>query len=133
MTQHLEISLDENWLCNYFEHEPTLFEFMESGDIPSLMAWTFDARMVEGWSAYLHRTFDLPLQDECINYILHIDRLPASAHLYLNGRDFGDLTAPLTIDVTDFIALEDNRIAFRVSCDAVGGFGRVRLIAVPCD
>ncbi len=132
MLNNAEISLDSGWLCDYYEHEPSLYEFMDSHPIPSLTAWRFDARMVEGWSAYLQRRFDLPLQDVCVNYTLHIDALPAPTTLYLNGRDFGVIDAPFSADVTDFIALDDNRIAFRVPCDAVGGFGRARLIAVPC-
>jgi hypothetical protein len=51
----------------------------------------------------------------------------------LNGRDFGEISGPFTLDVTDTVFLEDNLIAFRVFRGAAGTFGTVRLIAISCD
>ena len=119
------ISLDAHWRVHY-PNRPT-----DSLSVTSLAK--FDARRIDGTLAWLEREFDLPMQDECINYRLQIDAVPVGTHLRLNGRDFGELTEPLSLDVTDMVALEDNRIAFRVSHNAAGAFGAVRLIAIPCE
>lgn len=123
------ISLDAHWRAIYLRHpldRPT-----EGSSVASLAK--FDARQVEGTTVWLEREFDLPVQDACINYLLQIDAVPVGTHLRLNGRDLGELTEALSLDVTDMVALEDNRIAFRVSHNAAGAFGAVRLVAVPCE
>lgn len=123
------ISLDAHWHTLYLRHpldRPT-----DGASVPSLLK--FDARQVEGTTAWLEREFDLPMQEECVNYLLQIESVPVGTHLTLNGRDFGELTEALSVDVTDMVALEDNEIAFRVSHNAAGAFGAVRLVAVPCE
>ena len=127
------ISLDAHWRCEYFEDNPDEVEFATGFDILTLAGWTFDPLRVEGWAAWLEKRFDLPLQDLCVNYDLSIAAAPPQTRLYVNGRDFGLITTPLRIDVTDMVALEDNVIAFRIVDNADGGFGAVRLIAVPCE
>jgi hypothetical protein len=123
------ISLDPHWRCNAFDHRLDPPNSVRT--VASLAV--FDTRTIGGQQALLEREFDLPAQDECVNYLLEIDTVPVGTHFTLNGRDFGELTEPLSLDVTDLVALEDNRIAFRVPHNAAGHFGAVRLIAVPCD
>lgn len=130
------ISLISNWTVDYFEEDrASLYEFMNSEPLPSLANWTFDKRRVEGWLAWLQKTFDLPITNHiaCMNYVLEIDEMPYGAVLVINGREFGAVRTPFSMDVTDFIALEDNRIAFRVPSNAAGMFQGVRLVAVPCE
>jgi hypothetical protein len=129
------ISLISNWTVDYFEDgAASLYEFMSSDSVPSLANWAFDRRRTEGWLAWLQKKFDLPVMNnvECMNYVLEIDYVPYGAALVINGREFGAVQTPFRMDVTDFIALEDNRIAFRVA-NTEGAFQGIRLVAVPCE
>lgn len=130
------ISLISSWTVDYFEEGPaSLYEFMNSYVVASLANWSFDKRCGEGWLAWLQKQFDLPVMNNiaCINYVLQIDSVPYGAILVINGREFGAISTPFEMDVTDFIALEDNRMAFRVPCTTEGGFQGIRLVAVPCE
>ena len=127
------ISLDAHWCCEYFEDDPDEVQFATGIDVPTLAGWTFDPLRRAGWAAWLEKRFDLPLQDLCVNYDLSIDAAPSGTRLYINGRDFGLIAAPLRIDVTDTVALEDNVIALRVPGGSTAAFGSCRLITIPCD
>lgn len=133
------IDLDSNWRCQYFEHDPKLYEFMDDVSVPSLSAWVFDKRRAEGWAAYLVRPFSLDPTDVCVRYLLLIDSAPEGARVYLNEalpvtyRAPHDDAPPFEVDVTDCVSLEDNTLAFRVECDAPGTFSGVALQAVPCE
>jgi hypothetical protein len=124
-----EISLDRLWRREDFDRVP---EERIDGSTLALLA-SFEPRQIARKIGWLERTFNLPMQDECINYMLHIDGVPRDTQLWLNGRDFGEIEAPFSADVTDLVALEDNLIAFRVLRGARGKFGAVRLVAIPCD
>jgi hypothetical protein len=128
------VLLGGGWQCEYLELDPSLYEWMEPQLVPSLFDWSFDKRRPEGWVAWLTRTFDLPPMDDdpCLNFVLTIKAAPYPVELDLNGRSFGVIDAPCELDITDFVALDDNRIAFRVPPDAQGRFGDVRVRAVPC-
>ncbi len=123
------IALNTHWRCTYAEQMPD--GGIDGFDVAALTA--FDPRSIEGKLAWLERSFDLPVQDVCINYQLEIDYAPRDTHLFLNGRAFGEIATPFRLDVTDMVALEDNQILFRVAHNAFGGFGPVRLIAIPCE
>ncbi len=123
------IDLNAHWRCVYAEQLPD--GGIDGFDVAALT--TFDPRAIEGKFAWLERDFDLPVQDVCVNYQLQIDDAPHDTHLFINGRAFGEVATPFTFDVTDVVALEDNRIVFRVAHNAFGGFGPVRLEAVPCE
>jgi hypothetical protein len=122
------ISLDTHWRCDTLDGDPD--ERIDGFAVPSLLA--FDLRRVSGKTAWLEKSFDLPLQDLCINYVLEVEAAPFETRLYVNGRDFGVLLAPVRVDVTDTVALEDNVIALRVVSGARSAFGSFRLIAIPC-
>lgn len=124
-----EIALDMLWRCGYFDAMPE--PRIDGFSLPLLA--DFEPRMTDGKLAWLEHAFDLPVQDECVNYHLSISALPRGTQLILNGRDFGEIIAPFTLDVTDTVFLEDNLIAFRVFRGAAGAFGAVRLVAIPCD
>ncbi len=135
MTKLPTISLLSNWTVDYFEDDTaSLYEFMATDPLSSLANWTFDRRRTEGWLAWLQKKFDLPVMNNiaCMNYLLEIDEVPYGAVLVINGREFGAVQTPFQMDVTDFIALEDNRIAFRVAKTS-GSFQGIRLVAVPCE
>jgi len=135
MTKLPTISLLSNWTVDYFEDDTaSLYEFMATDPLSSLANWTFDRRRTEGWLAWLQKKFDLPVMNNiaCMNYLLEIDEVPYGAVLVINGREFGAVQTPFQMDVTDFIALEDNRIAFRVAKTS-GSFQGIQLVAVPCE
>ncbi len=120
-----EISLNTHW------RQTSAPDADDGSDVPLLAQ--FEPRRIKGKMAWLEREFDLPMQDVCINYLLRIDAVAQGTHLSINGRDFGEIAAPLEIDVTDNVALEDNKIVLRVLHNAFGAFGTVQLIAVPCE
>ena len=130
----LTLLLDAHWSCDYFEVEPDLFELQDYRvTLPLLNRWRFDGRYPEGWAAWLERRFDLQPLDYCVHYELRIAAVPDGAELSVNGRQFGAIAAPCHIDITDYVTLDENRIAFRVLSGAEGVFGAVRLAAVPCE
>lgn len=122
------ISLDTHWRCEYLDSVPD--GQIDGFDIPSLAK--FEPRRIPSKLAWLERYFDLPMQDECINYTLTIDSAPVGTHLTLNGRELGEIVAPLALDVTDLVALEDNVMALRVPHNAFGAFSVMRLTVIPC-
>ena len=113
-----QISLDLHWHGDGFS-------------VPDLTE--FDPRSIDGTLVWMERDFDLPLQDVCITYELHIDAAPVGTHLMINGRDFGEIETPFVFDVTDCVTLEENRIALRVMHGASGRFGAVSMVAIPCE
>ena len=124
-----EIALDTLWRCGYFDAAPA--PRIDGFSLARLA--NFDPRQIDGKLAWLEHAFDLPMQDECVNYHLVISALPVGTQLFLNGRDYGEISTPFTADVTDTVFLEDNLIAFRVFRDSAGAFGAVKLVAIPCD
>lgn len=141
MIPRAPLSLDSGWRAEYFELEPDVYEFadVDGLPVPSLQRWRCEQRYTEGWAAYLQRSFDLdPIENECLRFELVIERAPAHLVLYLNGRRLGEIDGRtlFRFDITDYVTLEDNRIGLRVTCAdcaARGCFGRVSVIAVPCD
>jgi hypothetical protein len=130
----LTLHLDTLWSCDYIEVEPDLYEFQDyATQVPSLPDWRFSGRYPEGWAAWLERRFDLQPTDMCVRYTLRIEATPDGAALSVNGRQFGVIDAPCSVDVTDYVTLDENRIAFRVLSGANGAFGALRLTAVPCE
>lgn len=133
------LSLNADWLCAYFETEATLYEFIDSLSVPSLADWRFDPRRAEGWRGWLYKPFVLEPIDECVRYFLYIDSAPVPCRIYVNDQYVGDYippgddAPPFELDVTDYVWLDDNTLAFRVECESVGGFSGVGLQAVPCD
>lgn len=130
----LTINLDKRWSCDYFEVEPDLFELQDFRvRLPALRDWQFERRFPEGWAAWLEHRFDLQPLDSCVHYELTVAAAPEGAELSVNGRQFGAIAAPCRIDITDYVTLDENRIAFRVLSGAAGEFGAVRLTAVSCE
>ncbi len=130
----LTLLLNTNWSCDYFEIEPDLYEFQDFHTaVARLGDWSFDRLYPQGWAAWLERRFDLQPLDYCVHYELNIAVVPEGAQLSVNGRQFGVLAAPCRVDITDYVTLDENRIAFRVLSGATGGFGDIRLTAVPCE
>jgi hypothetical protein len=129
----LILPLDTDWTCDYFEVDPDLYEFQDyTAALSRLGDWHFEQRYPEGWAAWLERRFYLHPTRECVRYQLSIAAVPSGAQLSLNGRQLGSVSAPATFDVTDYVTLDENRIAFRVESGAQGAFGEVKLLAVSC-
>jgi hypothetical protein len=115
-----------------------VYEFATQDTIVTLSQWSFDKRRSEGWRAWLQRSFRLEPTDFCVRYFLLIDTAPQGTDIFINDQSVavytvGDDDPPFELDVTNYVALEDNTIAFRVDCETVGQFAGVRLLAVPCD
>ncbi|NWF67529.1 MAG: hypothetical protein HXY40_00445 [Chloroflexi bacterium] len=129
--------LETHWECDYFELEPDLYEFATTESAVSLATWRFDARRVENWAAWLHRTFTLSATEDCVRYHLLIDSAPPGTRIFVNEREvvtyaIGDDDAPFDMDITDSVALGENKLGLRVACDAGGYFSGVRLAVLPC-
>ncbi|MCC6613859.1 MAG: hypothetical protein IT320_10305 [Anaerolineae bacterium] len=130
----LTLRLSTNWTCAYVEagHQtPTHRE-----PVAQLDGWHFDTAQSPR-TAWLEHHFDLHPTDECVQYFLHIATAPAGAQVIVNEENLGSISAPCDLDVTAYVSLDDNRIAFRVAADAdrdePGAFGDVRLQAIPCE
>jgi hypothetical protein len=130
----LTIHLNTDWTCEYFEIDPDLYEFQDYRERSARLAdWQFAPRYPEGWAAWLEKRFMLTAQDVCVRYELRIEAVPAGAQLSVNGRQFGVVAAPAVYDITDYVTLDENRLAFRVESGAEGMFGAIRLVATPCE
>jgi hypothetical protein len=134
------LDLTHNWTCDYFELGHSMYEFMQGVDLPSLNEWSFDKRRVEGWAVWLQRSFFLERTEACVSYVLYIDSAPASTRIFVNGEHVMDYippaddAPPFEIDVTPYVHLDDNTIAFRVEYhNAETAFAGVCLQPVPCD
>jgi hypothetical protein len=128
------IHLNTGWTCEYFEIDPDLYEFQDTrAQVARLSDWRFAPRFAEGWAVWIERRFHLSPQAECVRYHLMIDDVPAQAQLSINGHNLGAIIASTPIDITDWVRLDENRIAFRVESGAAGAFGALRLQAVPCQ
>lgn len=140
MTTLHTLDLNADWTCDYFELRHSMYEFLRGWPVAALTDWTFDRRRIEGWAAWLQRAFTLESTDECVRYLLYIDSAPPAARIYLNGQHVADYTPPhedappFEIDVTPYVYLDENTIAFRVDYhDPPGAFSGVCLQPVPCE
>ncbi|MCB9453933.1 MAG: hypothetical protein H6672_21075 [Anaerolineaceae bacterium] len=79
------------------------------------------------------QTFDLQPTEVCVHYWLHIDPLPYSATITLNGHAVGEAPGgqPFAVDVTDYVWLEQNSLVLQLA-QAVQP-GRSWLQPVPCE
>ena len=133
------LSLDSDWVCEYFQMDSGSRDAADEIVVPSLVEWVFDKRRVENWAAWLRHGFDLDATDFCVSYMLVIDSAPEDMRIYINGEKVGVYqppepgAPPFEIDLTYYVALEYNEIAFRVEWNAAGRFEGVRLQPVPCD
>lgn len=127
------IALDNAWTCDYFSLSDDRTE-PDRQLVPYLAAWTPDASAP---SALLLRRFILKPTDDCVSYMLRIDSAPAHTRIIVNNQHVGDYTPtdkPFEIDVTPYVYLEDNLIAFRVQYqETVTPFSGVRLQPIPCE
>lgn len=127
-----------NWTCTYFEAEPDLYELATDDRLVMLAHWSFDKHRSVGWLAWLQHTFVLEPTDFCVRYFLFIDCAPQETRIYINGQEIagyriGDDDAPYEYDITEYVTLGKNSLAFRVDCEAEGGFNGVSLQPYPCD
>ncbi len=107
---------------------------MTSGEtVAQLGDWHFDHNHDDDRAACLERRFELYPTDECVQYVLQVAAAPSGTQITVNGRSVGAISAPCTLDITAFVSLDENQIAFRVERSAHGAFGAVRLQAVPCE
>ena len=82
----------------------------------------------------LRHVFVLHPTDYCVNYLLQFDSLPDDTAIYINGERLTvDSTVSNAIDITAYVALDDNEIVFLVEAGVDGTFAGVRLQPMACD
>jgi len=129
----LTLHLSANWTCVYTEDERAPRAPAQTPEhVTQLDGWGFDTTHSEP-VAWLERQFTLHPTDECVQYVLQVAAAPAGTQVIVNDQNLGALSAPSALDVTAFVSLDDNLIAFRVERHRHGAFGDVHLQAVPCE
>ena len=117
--------LDSNWACEV------------NGDarsIDSLTASRLDTWEIGDSGAWLRRVIMLDATDYCVNYVLQFDSIPTGTVVYVNGERVNlDPVEPYGCDITAYVALGENELAFWVDHESTGSFAGVRLQPVPCD
>ena len=118
------ILLDNNWIC-------------ETGGTPesitSIATCQLDVPTDDG-GVWLRRVFTLEATDYCVSYMLTFESIPTRAVLFVNGQRLSLNPAGLSdIDITAYVALGENEIAFQVLPDAEGAFAGICLQPTPCD
>lgn len=81
----------------------------------------------------LRRTFDVPpIGDVCLRFHLNLQVAPSGTQLFINGWHIGTVQhgQALTVDVTDFISLEDNLILIKLA--RKGDLHSLTLQPIPC-
>jgi hypothetical protein len=130
----LTLHLNDRWTCEFTVPQPELNTITGvRADVPALDQWRIEESLSQGWEARIERSFQLFPLDECVRYLLHIDSAPPATQLSINRQNLGVITAPCQVDVTAYVSLDDNRIAFHISGGARGDLGGVRLQAVLCE
>ena len=134
MTTSPLLSLTADWVCDYFELDPNLYEFADGIPVPSLRGWSPEKRYDDTWAAYLQKSFALEITDVCFNYVLHVESAPLGTVVTLNNARLGQyMGKPLAIDVTDAITWDENLLAFRIVCGTTGSFSGVYLRPIACN
>ena len=119
------ISIDANWTC---EIDGAL------KPVTSLSVCDLDGLRGDGEDIRLRHIFVLNPTDYCVNYLLQFDSLPDDTAIYINGERLTvDPTEGNGIDITAYVALDDNELVLHVGAGAVGRIEGVRLQPVACD
>jgi len=84
--------------------------------------------------AWVWRTFSLEPTEFCVRYFLQLDSMPTYTAIEINGHIIvpADTTQSLTLDVTDFVALDENRLGFKLAQPSSKP-GQIRLLPIACD
>lgn len=129
-------SLNDDWTVEYFEPDIDGFEMAPSPQpVPTLPAWRCSPRFAQaGFYAWLQRRFALQPTGYCVRYVIDIESAPPTTQVYVNDQRVASGEAPRA-DITDYVALGENRLNLRVDCAADGdcAIGAVRLLQIPCD
>jgi hypothetical protein len=120
----MKLSLDNGWS---YDSSST---FSDVAPVPALSAFRSDPQQ----AVYLKRGFDLAATDDCVNYMLCLDSAPPGTRFTLNDQPVPvDTDRPYRIDVTMFVALEDNQLLIYIPPEVSGAIRGLALEAVPCD
>lgn len=119
------ISLDGDWTC-------------ETGgslkSVDSLAAYQLDVLQNYPAGTWFRHVFVLDATDYCVSYVLQIDSIPTSTSIYINDERLSlDTANQFGIDITPYVSLGDNELAFHVEHNSTGSFEGVRLQPVLCD
>ena len=118
------ILLDSDWVCEVNGDAKT---------IDLLAASRLDALEIGDSGAWFRRVITLDATDYCVNYVLQFDAMPTGTAVYVNGERLNlDTAEPDGFDITAYVALGENELAFWVDQESTGSFAGVRLQPVPC-
>ncbi|MBZ0295525.1 MAG: hypothetical protein K8L99_23405 [Anaerolineae bacterium] len=119
------VDLNANWQCEYADEDVPMV-------VPALNQWGLDHQARA--SCWLRHVFLLTALDFCVSYLLMVDSAPEQAQIYVNGERIGVFgAASFEADITNFVALGENELAFWVASPSSGAFNGVRLQPVPCE
>lgn len=142
MDSFAPILLDDDW--RYFFAESQRSDYSDPGvddstwiPLPSLADWSVASSKQAG-ADWFRRTLVLEPTETCVNYILHISKVPETVLVYINGKLAGEAQGNKAFknDVTPCVALGENTIAMKLiseSNTSGGGFGEIRLQPVACE
>jgi hypothetical protein len=125
------ISLDEHWQVRYFPIRTDDLVDGYAGSVPAITEW---AGLESPDSiVWIWRPFYLEPTNICVRYYLSIDSRPSATGIVVNDYQLvpPNTPLPLKVDITDYVMLEENIIALRVTSD--GKFGHISLLPIPCD
>jgi hypothetical protein len=137
-----EISLEKDWLYYFAENTQSDYSQPKVDDsawipLPEISDWVV-ANSAKSGSDWFRRHVTLEPVADCVRYTLHIDTVPETLAIYVNGKKVGDARTKQTfkVDVTDYVALGENVLAMRLtprSDNAGGGFDKIRLQPAACE
>lgn len=136
------MSLDKDWLY-YFASNPqndySQPDVNEAGwiPLPEISDWTV-ANSAHTGVDWFRRHFTLMPMDGCVRYLLQIEVVPENLTVYINGKKVSDTRTKqdFKADVTDYVTLDENIIALRLtprSNNAGGSFEKIGLQPIPCE
>lgn len=144
MTTHDEINLITDWLYNFISNKNADYskpDFSEAGwiPLPELADWSV-TNSVQSGADWFRKWFTLHPTENCVRYLLVLERAPEYLTVYINGVNIGSVeagtTKPLELDITERVALGENVLAMKLTSTTEksgGKFGRIYLKRIPCD
>jgi hypothetical protein len=119
------ILLDDDWACEVGGR---------SKHLASIADFQLDPQISAADGVWFRRMITLDVTDYCVNYVLQFDSIPKGAAIYMNDeRLMLDPADSRSIDITAYVALGENELAFLIERNSTGSFDGVRLQPVPCE
>ena len=121
MTQIPKISLNEKWRYHYAS-ESEDYSGVDVDD--SDWKWTtftdiLIPRLSPSDVIWLRKRFDLNPAEACVQYFLRCKNIAYPMTVYLRGQKViaGEANSRINVDITNYVALEDNVIVLEIHAD----------------